>query len=458
MMLTSQGTLARRRAGGLSLPRLGAGQKAWFAAAEFADLAAIADFNGDRYAVPALAMGSVASATAAELCVKRAAGFSDWFAFTAASTTARSYLDAAGLIRSDLAADQPRPSWLNGRRQLALNDQATNLLLWSGDLGNAAWTPSGVSVSAVAGAAPDGGPAHAVLPGASASTFKEMQQNVAATSGQSYCFSCFARANGYRYVQLVGTGSVMGTFKVNIDLQTGAETDYAAGTATNVARGIIAYPNGWYRLWISLQALSSSSSARLGVDIIPAATSARGVSWSGDGTSSVLIWGQQIETGAIPTPYVATTNATVTRAIESARFSPLLEAVLQRPAASVVVRGQAMTRASGRIVGASGGALVAASSGLTQIVQEGSATLATAAGGALSSGNWGAGASFDAAGRSVARNGATAASDSGTPVARSTIHLGRGASGAYGDGFYDWVGIAPSRLSEARLNELCSRS
>src|SRR5215217_2046753 len=57
----------------------------WYDAAAYADLAAIADFNNNRYAITTVALASVAAATAAQLKVKQSATFAEWLAFTASS-------------------------------------------------------------------------------------------------------------------------------------------------------------------------------------------------------------------------------------------------------------------------------------------------------------------------------------------------------------------------------------
>ena len=72
----------------------------WYASAEYADLAAVADFKNWRFAVTEVLVGSVPGATAAQLKVKREATFDEFFAFTATSTAARSYTKSGGTLRT----------------------------------------------------------------------------------------------------------------------------------------------------------------------------------------------------------------------------------------------------------------------------------------------------------------------------------------------------------------------
>jgi hypothetical protein len=187
-----------------------------------------------------------------------------------------------------------------------------NLLLQSQTLDNASWTKSSVTVTANAGVAPDGTTtADKVIPTAVSSQFKQLQQNITVVAGTTYTFSGFYKADGYNFVQLIGTSASFGTFSVNFDLSNGTETDFVAGTSTVVARFIENYGNGWYRIGVSVICLGSSSSARLIDNIIPASNSVRGVTWTGDGTSGVLTWGLQTAVGPNALDYTPTTTAVV---------------------------------------------------------------------------------------------------------------------------------------------------
>jgi hypothetical protein len=147
-------TFSRAGRARLSLPRLSIPTRhGWANAPELADLAAFADFNRDRYAITSVPPADIATAEPSALCHKRPCSFGDWFAFTATSTE-RAYVDAAGLYRTSAAAGQPRFDWASGRRRLALNAGATNLLLRSSEFATSPWAASGaVSITADAGMA-----------------------------------------------------------------------------------------------------------------------------------------------------------------------------------------------------------------------------------------------------------------------------------------------------------------
>ena len=324
---------------------------------------------GDRYAITTVPLAGIATASAAALRVKRAASFSDLIAFSCTSGSQRSYVDAQGVLRADLAADQPRFDWTNGRRQLALNSAATNVLANS--------------------AAP-------------------ASQAVAVTA-QSYMLS------------FIGTGSIA--------LSGAASAGPLAGTGVAT------------RVSLAFTAVAGTLTLTMMGDVRLA----------------------QLEANAITSPYITTAAAAVSRAAETAQFSPVLEALIQRSAATLAVRGQRLQRSGGRIVGVNGtSSLIRALSSRLGVMMDGSVQLGTASGVDLRLGSYAAACAFDGTGRSVARNGVAVGTDGGTPPAsRTTVYLGRdgaNAATAYGDGWYDQLLVGADRLTDAQLLDLCQVS
>lgn len=108
------------------------GRPWWRAAKYLADgqyPSAIADYRNNRY----MLLGS-------------AVPFSAIHAFTASSSgAARTYVGQDGLIKTDVAVDQPRFDWSTGLKRLLLENAATNLLLNSATLSTQSVTTSAQS-------------------------------------------------------------------------------------------------------------------------------------------------------------------------------------------------------------------------------------------------------------------------------------------------------------------------
>lgn len=182
-----------------------------------------------------------------------------------------------------------------------------NLLTYSNQLGNAIWVKAGTTVTPKAATGIDGVTVSAdrVVPTAAAASFKEVQQNTGAAAGNYYISSTILKADGYRYVQLLGNSNIFGDFWINFDLQTGVETAAnAAGSAFLASvggRGAIPLGNGYWRLWVNALCLTTGSPNRLGFNVIPDGASVRGVSWASDGVSGVLCDGCMVERASGPT-------------------------------------------------------------------------------------------------------------------------------------------------------------
>ena len=125
-------------------------------------------------------------------------------------------------------------------------------------------------------------------------------------SGTTYVFSVYLKANGRTKVNLAAGGlggSATSTFDLLLETATGS------GTITSVG-------NGWYRCAIT----GTSPSGGLLNPIIQA-NDGSGISYQGDGTSGIYVWGAQFEQGSFPTSYIPTNGATATRSADLASVS-----------------------------------------------------------------------------------------------------------------------------------------
>lgn len=204
-------------------------------------------------------------------------------------------------------------------RGLLIEEQRTNLLLRSEEFGNASsWSKGNGTITTNAVASPDGATTADtfVTTAATATTFvRQAFTSVAA----DYTASFYARANGVQFVQIVWAGG-QSTNYANFDLTNGT-----VGTNTATAATITAAGGGWYR--ISMTSTLAAAVGSVSLYCVPASTSARSASFTGDGTSGIFLWGAQVEAGAFATSYIPTVASQVTRtadiaAIAAPNFDP----------------------------------------------------------------------------------------------------------------------------------------
>lgn len=99
-----------------------------------------------------------------------------------------------------------------------------NLLLWSGDFTNAAWTATNLTVTAAAAADPVTGATDATkLTPTTANAVHQVTQGVADTfADANYTTSIYAKADGYSQIELILTDAAGDAIFVSVDLSTGA--------------------------------------------------------------------------------------------------------------------------------------------------------------------------------------------------------------------------------------------
>jgi len=200
-----------------------------------------------------------------------------------------------------------------GDRGLLVEEERTNSLVRSQEF-NTTWTIVGATVSADAAAAPDGTTtADKLMEAAAAGTHIAVQVVTKATAAQDWCQSVFVKAAERSACRLLMYGaSTSNGVRADFDLATGTIIGGASvllGTFADNAAGIEALAaTGWYRIWVS-GTTNSDSSVRFRFDLRNASSN----SYTGDGSSGLLLWGGQLERGTAPSSYIPTAASTVTR-------------------------------------------------------------------------------------------------------------------------------------------------
>ncbi len=198
-----------------------------------------------------------------------------------------------------------------------IEEARTNLLTYSEQLDNAAWTKTRSSVSANAAVAPDGTTtADKLVEDATASNTHIAYEVVALSAATSYTYSIYAkvaeRSQLMLFVQSTGFSDAAARY-VLFDLSN-VSTSLLTGTGATAA--IASVGGGWYRCSLMFNG-TAAASPYIQVALCAAGTNV----YTGDGTSGLYIWGAQLEAGAFPTSYIPTVASQVTRAADVASMT-----------------------------------------------------------------------------------------------------------------------------------------
>ena len=189
----------------------------------------------------------------------------------------------------------------------------TNLITRSQDF-SASWVSNQATMSPNVVDGPDGSlsGARIVETATTAPHYVANSVSVAYTSGTDYTISIFVRRSvGARHFGIALPSAVFGaTVSVAFNLSSPAATIEVAGTATTA--GIEAYSASasgatFYRCWVKSRATATASSTGVSF-LISNSTSDGNPAYLGDGSSALVLWGAQVEQGAL-TSYVRTTTA-----------------------------------------------------------------------------------------------------------------------------------------------------
>jgi hypothetical protein len=179
--------------------------------------------------------------------------------------------------------------------------------LRSEEFDNASWQKANISVTANATNSPSGINNADALIENTANASHETAQIIATsvTLGTSYSCSFYVKANGRDKFRIILANQFAGTAVAFYDLATGLPYSVgAAATATMTSVG-----NGWFRCTIT----STATLTGLAIIYFTLVSTGTTVSYLGNGTSGVFLWGAQLEAGAYPTSYIPTSSASVTR-------------------------------------------------------------------------------------------------------------------------------------------------
>jgi hypothetical protein len=233
--------------------------------------------------------------------------------FTVDRNSTKYVLGSGGTIIS-YATDEPAFEFNadGSYKGLLVEPAATNICRYSEDI-STGWLQINATPTQSTEETPDGDTSNKYIKlvdndtggGATGTVFVYQNINVAANT--KYTVSVFLKADQLDFAQLRANGYDGATDGYQtFNLSTGAK-----GTATGLDDSKIeAYPNGWYRCSITWTQGAADTQFQLRIVV---ADSISNITVDLDGTSSIFVWGAQVETGPIATSYIPTTTASVTR-------------------------------------------------------------------------------------------------------------------------------------------------
>lgn len=181
-----------------------------------------------------------------------------------------------------------------------LNFVGWNLFAYSEQLQQAYWAKTNLTVTTDTVVAPDGLTTGDVLFETVTNAAHTFQRNIALTSGQQYTVSFWIRPEGRNNVRITTSSNLSydGTTPVAwLDLSTGTIVSQSSGFGGTVQ---IAPDGIWYKVSYTLPAISTATSTVIQLNL---SLNGSNISYAGDITKGVAVWGLQVTESSTVLPY-----------------------------------------------------------------------------------------------------------------------------------------------------------
>jgi len=221
---------------------------------------------------------------------------------------------------------------------LLVEEARTNLITYSEDIGglNQATADEDVAI------APDMSQTADKLIESTSNSVHWTYNSISAIDNQDYTFSVYAKKSERTRLTIYPNNKANVGFNAVYDLDAGT----VVSTPAQMTATIKDVGNGWYRCVGTWNANTGGSAVFVRVGLVSSGTN---ISYQGDGSSGLFLWGQQLEAGAFPTSYIPTNGATATRSADAASI-PVADFGYNQSVGSVVVECENPYVGSGSIM------------------------------------------------------------------------------------------------------------
>ena len=224
---------------------------------------------------------------------------------------------------TEVIGDKPRIDYTDSLTSpsFLLEPQSTNLIAYSEDFSQPTWNKSNTSIQINTTTSPSGNFDGSTLTDNATSSIHRLRDAVSLSASTNYSLSVFAKKNTLSNIQLalINTANSNTISKV-FDLENGVIGEELSQGGTTVSDAKIEnYGNGWFRCVIvgQLNSAPNQYQITLATKSTGNSQSVKQVTYSGDGTGSVFLYGAQIEQKSYSTSYIPTYGSTATRSQET---------------------------------------------------------------------------------------------------------------------------------------------
>jgi hypothetical protein len=223
--------------------------------------------------------------------------------------------------------DRPRIDYLDSEDGVFLLEKAaTNLVTYSEDFSQSAWVKGNSSIESDTLISPSGILNGSTLTDNTANTIHRLRYSVSLSASTNYGLSIFAKKGTLSNIQiaLINTSNSSTASRV-FDLENGAlgESITSGSSGTLSDSKITNYGNGWYRCEITAQLNSTPNAYQitLATKSNGNATTVSQITYDGDGSGNVYLYGAMLEQSSQSSSYIPTQGSIQTRVAETANGS-----------------------------------------------------------------------------------------------------------------------------------------